>query len=68
MYQVADMIQLLLDKILKIFNIKLLMIYSILNKFVIYKNLIRRIYLDTIIKSLKFKIFIISSNNWVIIH
>jgi len=62
MYQVADMIQLLLDKILKIFNIKLLMICSILNKFVIYKNLIRRIYLDTIIKSLKFKIFIISPN------
>lgn len=38
-----------------------------LNKFVVYKYLIRRIYLEStyIIKTLIFKVFVISSNNWV---
>lgn len=66
MFQLVDMTQ-LLDEITQILNIKLLMMCTTINKFVLYKNLITNLFRDLhiyekLIIYLKFKLIFIIIN------
>ena len=67
MYQLVDVTQFIERSYTKILNINFLMIRIILNKFIVYKNLVMNLFrIVHIIKILIFKCFIILSNNWFI--